>query len=106
MEIVRKKQEKDLTARPYRVDVEHEGYSYSKFIDFAKEIKEIGRSNIKELAAAIIKGESYYRFEIERINSRYKSKGIHIDPTNERSRKMIFDIAQVYDLWFSEEGEK
>ena len=106
MEIVREKQEKDLTARPYRVDGEHEGYSYSEFIKFAKKIKEIGRSNIKELATAIIKGESYYRFEIERINSRYKSKGIHIDPTNERSRKMIFDIAQVYDLWFAKEEER
>ena len=106
MDIVREKQENGMTARPYRVDGVHEGYSYPDFISFANEIKEIGRSNIKELAAAIIKGESYYCFEIERINSRFKCKGIHIDPTNERSRKMIFDIAQVYDLWFAKEEER
>ena len=104
MEIVREKQEKDLTARPYRVDEKHEGYSYPEFISFANVIKAIGRSNIKELAATLIKGESYYRFEIERINSRFK--GIHIEPTDEKSKKMIFDIAQVYDLWFAGEGEE
>lgn len=104
MDIVREKQEKGLTARPYRVDEYHDGYSYPEFIRFAKEIKVIGRANIKELAASVIKGESYYRFEIERINSRFKN--IHIVPTDERSRKMIFDIAQVYDLWFAgEEGK-
>ncbi len=105
MEIVRDKQEKELTARPYRVDGEHNGYSYPEFIEFANEIKEIGRANIKELAAAVIKGESYYRFEIERINSRFKDKNIHIDSKDERSRKMIFDTAQVYDLWFAGEEE-
>lgn len=104
MDIVRKKQENGLTARPYRVDGEHEGYSYSEFNRFAKKIKVIGRANIKELAASLIKGESYYRFEIERINSRFKD--IHIESTDERSRKMIFDIAQVYDLWFAGEGGK
>ena len=106
MEIVRDKQEKGLTARPYRVNGEHDGYSYNEFIRFANDIKVIGRANVKELAASVIKGESYYRFEIERINSRFKDKGIHIDPKIEKSRKMIFDTAQVYDLWFAEEEER
>ncbi len=124
MEIVREKQEKGLTARPYRVDGGHNGYSYPEFIGFTKKIKAIGRSNIKELAAAIIRGDSYYRFEVERINSRRfkiklkdeeertdeavpkKERLIHIDPKDEKSKKMIFDIAQVYDLWFAEEGEE
>lgn len=104
MDIVRNNQEKDLTARPYRVDGKHDGYSYSEFICLAKEIKVIGKSNIKELAVSVIRGESYYRFEIERINSHFKD--IHIDPKDEKSRKMIFDIAQIYDLWFVEEGKK
>lgn len=103
METVREKQEKGLTARPYRVDEEHEGFSYSEFISFAQKLKTIGRANIKELGTAVIKGESYYRYEIERINSRFN--GIHIDPKDEKTKKMIFDIAQVYDLWFAGEGE-
>lgn len=117
MEIVREKQEKGLTARPYRIDGEHEGYSYREFIHLANilngtcksdndpsETKGIGRANIKELAAAVIKGESYYRFEVERINSRFEN--IHIDPKDEKTRKMIFDIARVYDFWFAVEEEK
>ena len=112
MEIVREKQEKGLTARPYRVDVEPKVDSYGEFIRLANELngnsiadktKGIGRANIKELATAVIKGESYYRFEVERINSRFKD--IYIDPKDEKKRKMIFDIAQVYDLWFAAEEE-
>ena len=103
METVRKEQEEKFTARPYRVDGEHEGYSFGKFISFGRQLKEIGRANIKELASAMIKGDSYYRFEIERINSRYKD--MKLDGRDEKTKKMIFDIAQVYDLWFAGEGE-
>ena len=102
MDTVREKQEKGLTARPYRADGIHNETSYRDFICFGKALKEIGRSNIKELAVSMIKGESYYRFEIERINSRFK---LHINPKDEKTKKMIFDIAQVYDLWFAGEGE-
>lgn len=103
METVREEQEIGLTARPYRIDDEREGYSFGKFIDFANRLKEIKRSNIKELASAMIKGESYYRFEIARINSRYKSQ--KLDGKDEKTKRMIFDIAQVYDLWFVGEEE-
>lgn len=103
METVREKQENGLTARPYRVDDGHNGYMYKDFIDLAQRLKKIGRSNIKELSCAIIKGDSYYQFEIERINSRQK---LHIDPKDEKTKKMIFDIGQVYDLWFTEKEEK
>lgn len=103
MDIVREKQESGLTARPYRVDGEHNGFSFEKFLSLAKELKNIGRSNIKDLSVSIIKGESYYRFEIERINSHFRT---NIDPKNEKTRKMIFDIAQVYDLWFSNDTNK
>ena len=103
METVRSEQEKEFTARPYRVDGEHDGYSHGEFISFGRQLKEIGRANIKELGSAMIKGDSYYRFEIERINSRYKD--MKLDGRDEKTKKMIFDIAQVYDLWFAGEGE-
>lgn len=100
MDTVREKQENGLTARPYRTDGVHNGCSYNDFIGLAETLKEIKRSNIKKLATAIIKGDSYYRFEIERINSRFK---LSLDPKDKMMKKMIFDIAQVYDLWFSKE---
>jgi len=102
METVRSEQEKGLTARPYRFDGEHGGYSFGEFISFGRQLKEIGRANIKELASAMIKGNSYYRFEMERINSRFK---LHLDPKADKTKRMIFDIAQVYDLWFAGEEE-
>ena len=109
METVRAKQEKGLYLRPYRVGKEHNGTSYEEWTRFAIKISAIGRSNIKELAAAIIKGDSYYRFEAERINSRYKDILIKTDLNDERydlEKKLLFDVAQVYDLWFSKEVTK
>lgn len=103
METVRGEQEAGLTARPYRVDGEHNGYSFGEFISFGRQLKEIGRTNIKELASAMIKGESYYRFEIARINSRYDD--LKLDGKDEKTKRMIFDAAQVYDLWFAGEEE-
>lgn len=106
-ETIRKQQEKNYTNRPYEL---------SKFIDFcefAGIISDIGRANIKDLASALIRGESYYRFEVERILAHYENKNnykaIESELHSKDAEKMIFDVAQVYDLWFAkdeENGEK
>jgi len=36
---------------------------------------------------------------VERIKSRYPAAGL--DSGDEKLRKLIFDIAQVYDIWFA-----
>ena len=92
METIRETQEAGLTARPYEVSAE-----LSEFISAGQRLSAIGRANIKDLAAAMIKGDSYYRFEVERIKSRYPATGL--DSGDEKLRKLIFDIAQVYDIW-------
>ena len=94
METIRETQEAGLTARPYEVSAELSG-----FISAGQRLSAIGRANIKDLAAAMIKGDSYYRFEVERIKSRYPAAGL--DSGDEKLRKLIFDIAQVYDIWFA-----
>lgn len=94
METIRETQEAGLTARPYEVSAELSG-----FISAGQRLSAIGRANIKNLAAAMIKGDSYYRFEVERIKSRYPAAGL--DSGDEKLRKLIFDIAQVYDIWFA-----
>lgn len=98
LDTVRETQEKDLTARPYKFSAE-----FQHFADTGEKLKKIGRANIKELAAAIIKGDSYYQFESERIKSRYPDLGL--DSSDEEQKKLIFDIANVYDLWFAGEEE-
>lgn len=99
MDTVREKQEAGLTARPYRIDDEHGGYSYNEFEKLGKMLSVIGRANIKNLAAAIIKGDAHYQLEMQRIRSRYKDT--FDGKTNEQLKQYIFDIAQVYDLWFA-----
>lgn len=70
METIRETQEAGLTARPYEVSAE-----LSEFISAGQRLSAIGRANIKDLAAAMIKGDSYYRFEVERIKSRHPAAG-------------------------------
>ncbi|MCM1523550.1 MAG: hypothetical protein NC120_03735 [Ruminococcus sp.] len=95
---IRKSGDGGYTARPYEFSEEFE-----EFARFGKKLKIIGRSNIKALASAIMKGDSYYVFEAERIKSRYPKFGI--DSGSEKQKKLIFDIANVYDLWFADKEE-
>lgn len=98
MEIVRERQEK-ITARPYMF-----GDELNEFDTFAERLGEsdIGRSNIKELSRAILKGDAYYRYEVARVNSRI-SDGEKLSADDERKKQLIYDIAVVYDLWFGKE---
>lgn len=98
LDTIRGEQDKEFTARPYEFSEE-----FSSFVEMGKDLKEIGRSNIKEMASAIIKGDSYYRFELERIKSRYPD--LNIDSGDDECKKLIFDIANVYDLWFADKEE-
>lgn len=98
LDTIRETQEKDYTLRPYEVSEEFAG-----FVETGRSLGEIGRANIKNLAAAVIDGDSFYKFEAERIKSRYPKSVL--DGDNETQRKMLFDIAGVYDLWFSKEKE-
>lgn len=98
LETIRENSDNAYTARPYEFSSE-----FKEFIELGEKIKSIGRANIKELASAAIKGDSFYRFEAERIRSRYTKCDIEGD--NEKQKKMIFDIANVYDLWFAGKEE-
>lgn len=130
MDTVRSEQENGLTARPYREDAEHNGYSYSEFIRLGKMLagsnetytdnenkktykdNGIGRANVKNLATELIKSRSSYKFEMLRIRSRLNKDNPfdkelleRLDPDSEALEKLIFDIAQVYDLWFDGKEE-
>ena len=112
-ETIREQQEKDYTQRPYELS------NFKKFCEFAEKISDIGRSNIKELANSRIRGASYYKFDVERVCAHYKpsDKTLSKDEENNKRReiyellhcdnadKLIFDIAQVYDLWFAKDTE-
>lgn len=91
---IRGRQEAKFTARPYEYSS-----TWKEFCEYGRMLSKINRSDVKALAEAIIKGDSYYKSELRRIQSREKIGSI--DETDSKIRSYIFDIAVVYDLWFS-----
>lgn len=101
LEIIRDTQEKEYTARPY----EYSG-SWKEFIKYGKLLAENGkRSDVKALGEAVVNGESYYKEELRRIESRDSKNNLtELFENEDKIKKMIFDISIVYDLWFAEKG--
>ncbi|MBR6983954.1 MAG: hypothetical protein IKH75_10605 [Ruminococcus sp.] len=105
LDSIRDSQEKEYTSRPYSLD------DFAEFVRIGRLLGNkktgIGRSNVKALGEAIIKGDPYYAIEIERIKSRYKGSFTHlIDEYGEDNadlKKIIYDISVVFDLWFGKE---
>ncbi len=100
LKTIRKVQEEKYTSRPYEYST-----SWAEFIRYGKLLSNIKRSDVKALGEAIVKGDSYYKFELERIKSRdseNKLSEIYSNPDD--AKKYIFDISIVYDLWFAKKG--
>lgn len=102
LDVIRQRQDGKLTLLPYSFE------DFKKFMEFGKSLWEMGRSNVKDLASAILAGDGDYMFELERVKSRLKKDSElkkTLDAHDEKQKKMIFDAAQVYDLWFADETE-
>ena len=98
LDIIREKQEKPFTKKPYSLD------ELAEFTRIGTILKSAGRSNVKSLGESIVKGDSYYKFDIQRIRSRnFKGFNELTDQYNhdgDTLRKYIYDISVVFDLWF------
>ncbi|MGN0605987.1 MAG: hypothetical protein ACI4JM_05650 [Oscillospiraceae bacterium] len=109
LETIRKQQEINLTKRPYKVEKSGD-IQRDCFRDFCRKIEmlsEIGRQNIKTLRDSAFKGDSYFRFELERILSRYNNgsfREIYEEYKNDKDtlKKIVYDVSLVYDLWKAE----
>ncbi len=89
--------------------------------EMKKMLNKIGNSNIKDLAVSAKRSEADFRSELERISAHQKVEkqedkvdftlaGLLDDKDAERKkelmdiqRKLIYDMAIVYDLWFNDE---
>lgn len=102
LETIRETQEKDYTQRPYEYSD-----SWKTFCKYGKLMAKFSkRSDVKALCTAIVKGDSYYKEELRRMKSRDSKKNLtEIFENEDEIKKIIFDIAIVYDLWFAEKGE-
>lgn len=103
---IRNIQEEKITARPYEYST-----TWQEFMEYGKILSALKRSDVKALGESIIKGDSYYLFELERIKSRDKENKlskIYDDLKNpekaKEAKKYIFDVSIVYDLWFGKAG--
>ena len=69
--------------------------------------RSIGRGNIKQLSALLLMDrEQEFQLEIQRLKTIVpgeKAKSFLDELKEEQARKYLFDIAQVFDLWFREE---
>lgn len=103
LDVIREEQEADYTLRPYSLN------GFEEFISVGRIMRSIGRSNVKSLGDAVVKGTSFFRFEIQRIRSRnYNGFNELIDTyanDEEKLKRMIYDISVVYDLWFGGEED-
>ena len=113
MKTVREVQESAHTARPYEFST-----TWQAFMEMGSIISTDRnmRSNLKELSEAIVKGDSYFMEQVERIKSRATQcefgtliekydKIIKSYDDKKCIQDMLYDLAIVYDLWFRKEGE-
>lgn len=118
LEQIRKAQEGSLVKRPYRVG---KGHTYAKFLEVGRLLaasKAIKRSDIKELNRAMLRGDSWYALEYERIKAKDKmtmdaiEKGCGVAGdagASERrngTKKYLFDVTSLYDVFAQRFGAK
>lgn len=103
LDVIRNEQEGKYTLRPYSME------DFKELDRIGHVLSAAGRSNVKSLGDSIVKGDSYYRFDVQRIRSRnYKGFNALVDEyadNEERLKRMIYDISVIYDLWFGGEGD-
>ena len=101
LDIIRKEQESAFTFRPYSLNM------FEEFMRIGYILHTIGRRNVKSLGESIVRGNSYYRFDVQRICSRLSENQSEFLALLEKYmgkedqlKRMIYDISIVYDLWF------
>lgn len=101
LDVIREEQESAFTLRPYSLE------AFDEFIRIGRILRSIGRSDVKSLGESIVKGDSYYRFDVQRVCSRlpenhkeFLSLVEEYRDNEEQLKRMIYDISVVSDLWF------
>lgn len=108
LEQIREAQEAGLTARPYRW-----GSSYERFTEVGQILacSKLKRADLKELNRAILRGESWYQIELERLRAKDPDAMGRVgallsdaeDAEGAAMKTVLFDVTSiwdVYDKWF------
>lgn len=107
-----RKREQNMTGRPYAYDASGDKNTPDiREFDRLKPILNLaGRANVKDLGTAAQKGETDFAFEVERVNAflaqqlrknenKDKKPEDYVISTDDL--KVIYDMSEFYDLWFS-----
>ncbi len=95
---LRSKEDGHVTGLPYNV----ESFMSDVRTKIIPLFRAIGRSNVKALNTAILKGEDYYMYEVDRINA-YCGRTVISREEAPGLKKLIFDASGVYDIWFADD---
>lgn len=99
LEQIRDAQEAEFTARPYQVES-----SYATFLRVGEALahSKISRSDIKQLNRSILRGESWYILEYERLKAKDPNLFDEIEwlaGEREDAKRILFDVSSLYDVY-------
>lgn len=93
--------EQFITKRPYKFD-----FAKKEFERIGEILRKAGRSNVKVLGTATQIGKEQYCFQAERINAYLKENALKTENDNfEDEMKIVYDMAEFYDLWFAKKED-
>ena len=96
---LRETEQKHATGRPYHFDDIKSMFDYMTPI-----LQAADRANVKALGNAAQKGFTDYLLEVERVNA-YLAGGVAKLNCSEQEMKLVYDMAEFYDIWFAKDGE-
>ncbi|MBQ8317609.1 MAG: hypothetical protein IJX85_04665 [Lachnospiraceae bacterium] len=111
LERIRKKQVGDLISKPWYVTGQKgdnaDDVSLEIVMDIAKQLNQLGRSNVKGLAEAAKQSQTKLHMELSRIKAHNPDiKGLFKDIDPDVLRRTLYDVVIMYDLWFYEKKQE
>jgi hypothetical protein len=94
---LRERQQAERTKMPYCVRGEDSEHSYKDFENVGKALRKLARTKVKTLRDRAFRSNAELELELDRIST-LQVHGLSAD-----DRAMIMDVADFYDIWFSEE---
>ena len=70
-----------------------------------KKLRAAGRANVKALGSAAQESLVRYQYEVRRVNGYLKDDTYQFDGS-EREMRIVYDMAEFFDLWFAKEEEQ
>ena len=111
-DVLHKNEQAHASGKPYLVtgneskeDAENSCYSDSDIRALQKKLLAAGRANVKALGGAAQESPIRYKYEVSRVNGYLKDEKNRFDGS-EKEMRIVYDMAEFFDLWFAKEEEQ